>query len=293
MGAWSPEDDEDDGPDRGRKIAYAMLAVAILFVLGVAVFIGLQSLGGNKQDTITAPTLRGMTEAAARAALARDGLQLGEVQPKADASVAKGRVISQDPGAGEAVEKGGTVDIVVSSGKPDVTIPEVVGSTREEAANLLETAGFKVNEREDASSSEDEGTVTKVRPDEGSKAPAGSTVTIFYSSGLVSVPKVVGQSEDEAAARLRDAGFKVHTVTQRTSDDDPGTVISQVPDPGTRREQGSTVTIVVAREPEPEPEPTPTETETESPEPTPTETETPTPTPSETETPPGPDLPGD
>lgn len=53
------DDEDDEGPDRGRKAAYILLAVAIVFVLGVAAFIGLRSLGNGSPDTVSTPTLRG------------------------------------------------------------------------------------------------------------------------------------------------------------------------------------------------------------------------------------------
>lgn len=277
---WGPHDDEDEGPDRGRKIAYAMLAVAILFVLGVAAFIGLRAFGNANPDTLSAPTLVGSTPAEAEAILARNKLRLGQTEMAASETVPKGEIISQDPRAGDQVEVNSAVNITVSEGKPEVAVPEVIGTQIAEARSILTSRGFKVAEREDSGSTEDAGTVTRVTPREGTQAASGSTVTVYYSSGLIEVPNVLEQSEGEAEARLEDAGFKVRTVRQTTSEASAGTVIEQVPGSGSRRERGSTVTIVVAREPEPEPEPTPTPTETE------TETPTPTPTPTEpTETP--------
>ena len=97
---WGPHDDEDEGPDRGRKIAYAMLAVAILFVLGVAAFIGLRAFGNANPDTLSAPTLVGSTPAEAEAILARNKLRLGQTEMAASETVPKGEIISQDPRAG-------------------------------------------------------------------------------------------------------------------------------------------------------------------------------------------------
>jgi eukaryotic-like serine/threonine-protein kinase len=101
--------------------------------------------------------------------------------------------------------------------------------------------------------------VTRSTPAAGTQAPAGATVTLFYSTGLVDVPDVMGESQAIAEARLADAGFKVDTTHEPTADAPTGTVIKQDPPAGTRRERGSTVSIVVASEPEPTPTPTPTD----------------------------------
>ncbi|WP_020575026.1 Stk1 family PASTA domain-containing Ser/Thr kinase [Actinopolymorpha alba] len=294
-GDWhQPEPDE--GPDRGRKAAYVMLVIAILFVLGVAGFIGFNMLGGDgAPKTVVAPTLIGKTEEQARTILAQSQLRPGQTKSAGSDSAPKGQIIAQSPQPGASVQINSVVDITVSSGKPTVPVPEVVGKQIAEARTVLATAGFKVVDREDKEASSASGTVTRIDPSEGSVVPKGSTVTIYFSSGLAEVPDVRQQSLAEAEARLGDAGFKARKVWETTSDSSEGTVIRQVPNPGQRREIGSTVTIVVARAPAPEPPPKPEPTRTPEPDPEPTtppSTPTPEPTtPSPTDT--GfPDLPG-
>ena len=297
IGTWAASlDGESHQPDRRRTLMYVIPAVGALVLLVAGTVLGLRSFDTGSTNMLVAPSMRGMTQPEARSALARKGLQLGDVEESASESVPRGRVTSQNPLAGTTVEKGSTVDLTVSSGKPQVAIPDVLGSPRDEAANLLTARGLKVEEREDPSSTKAKGTVTRVSPAEGSMVSSGSTVTISYSSGLLPVPKVIGQSEDEAGARLNDMGFHVRTIERTTREADPGTVIGQTPDPGTRHKRGSTVTITVSRQPEPEPTPTPTETQapghgapgpddpgpSETPAPTPVPTPTPEPTPTET-----------
>jgi eukaryotic-like serine/threonine-protein kinase len=287
-GGYDDEDD-DDRPDRGRKIAYAMLIVAILFVLGVAAFIGLNALAGNGDgETTPTPTLIGKTEDQARRDLEAAGLELGTVNKK-PSNRKSGLIIAQNPDPGAPVNVGETVNITISSGKKTVEVPDVTGKQVQEAQAQLEAADFKVQTRQDPRSEEDKGTVTTTNPTAGTQVPEGTTITVYYSSGLIKVPEVLGETEDVAEARLQDAGFDVRSVDQVTTEATAGTVIDQVPSPGTRRERGSTVTIEIAREPEPEPTPTPTPTPT-TPSPTsPSPTETPTfpfPTDTPTKTPP-------
>jgi serine/threonine-protein kinase len=95
------------------------------------------------------------------------------------------------------------------------------------------------------------------------------TTTTATAEELVAVPRVVGLSEERAVGRLEGAAFEVE-VEREPAEAPAGQVFAQDPEPGSRVETGSTVTIRVA-EPRPAPEtvtvtePTPTETEPEEP----------------------------
>jgi serine/threonine protein kinase len=298
------DEEDEEGPDRGRKAAYILLAVAIVFVLGVAAFIGLQSLGKDSPNTVSTPTLRGKTLDQARADLVAAQLQLGKVTQQASEDAPKGQIVSQNPAPGSSAEVNSRVDVAVSSGKPTASVPAVIGKQVAEAKTLLESDGFQVDDQEDPNATGDAGTVTRVVPAEGSTVAAGSKITIYFSSGLIEVPGVEGESADVAEAQLKDAGFRVRRTFDTTSESDEGTVLKQVPGEGQRREPNSTVTIVIARAPKeqdppppPKPDPTPTQSDTPKPDPTPTDTPTdeptspepePEPTPTTTE----PNLPG-
>ena len=213
----------------------------------------------------TVPQLIGASESEAERALQARQLKLGKTVERPSEEAPKGELIAQEPAPAVSVEIGSVVDITVSSGKPDVRIPEVVGRQVAEARTTLEVAGFKVSDRVDAKSTRPEGEVTRMDPPEGSVVPKGSAVTLFYSTGMIEVPDVREKTEAEARAILIEAGFKVSSIPQPTADVPPGTVISQVPDPGTRRMAGAKVSIVIAQAPEPTAPPTPT------PDPTPTD----------------------
>ncbi|HET9497335.1 MAG TPA: PASTA domain-containing protein, partial [Candidatus Limnocylindria bacterium] len=93
----------------------------------------------------------------------------------------------------------------------------------------------------------------------------------------VDVPRLVGQTRDEANATLVQANLVLGSVTQEFSDQPEGTVIRSNPAEGTTVEVGDQVDIVLSRGPEPTPTPQPTPPPTPPPTPTP-----PPPTPSPT-----------
>ena len=88
----------------------------------------------------------------------------------------------RSPKAGEKVDKGSKVDIVVSSGPETDSVPGVVGKTESDATNTLSNAGFSVNvESGGTSDTYAKGYVMKQSPT--GTAKKGSTVTIYISEG--------------------------------------------------------------------------------------------------------------
>jgi len=133
------------------------------------------------------PDLVGMTQADAIAALTEAGLAVGEVTTQASAEIEAGRVMAQDPPADTKVERGSTVAIVLSTGPEPtptptptatvVQVPDVYGMDVTAAIERLESMGFVVDVRTQASSQPD-GTVIAQDPEADTLAPWGSTVKI-------------------------------------------------------------------------------------------------------------------
>ncbi len=163
----------------------------------------------------------------------------------ASKEVAEGRVISQDPQAGDQVDPQSKIDFVVSTGKPEVPLPDVVGQNKDDAADQLRSEGLRVvlTER-DADEPKDQ--VVEMQPPAGTEVSDGSKVTLFWSDGPEEVPSVIGKTEADATKLIEDAGFKVSRVTDASTEATKGTVLQQSPSAGQTLDKGSTVTIVVS-----------------------------------------------
>ncbi|MCX4653626.1 Stk1 family PASTA domain-containing Ser/Thr kinase [Streptomyces microflavus] len=129
-----------------------------------------------------------------------------------------------------------------------VPVPNLVGSTVQEAEQLAERAGVVVKVGgEEPCEQQEKGDICSQTPKDGTMDENG-TVTVMVSSGApkIEVPDVLEKSEDGARKALEDKGFTVN-VTAVESEKAEGTVIKQKPDGGTEAEDGSEVTITVAK----------------------------------------------
>jgi serine/threonine-protein kinase len=96
-----------------------------------------------------------------------------------ESSQPPGQVLSQSPDAGERVEPGSTVSIVVSSGEEESKVPNVIGRERREAVEAVRAAGLvPVVEEEETGVPGKGGRVIDQFPPPGRELPEGTEVTL-------------------------------------------------------------------------------------------------------------------
>lgn len=139
---------------------------------------------------------------------------------------------------------------MLMNGGKQAQVPDVVGKTYEEARIMIEDAGFKVGERSTEYDDEVEsGLVLRQTPGANSQAPEGSEIDLVISQGSeqVEVPDVLGMTESEARKEFSAKGFILDNIDVEESEDvEKGKIISQDPQPGTKANSGSMVSIVVS-----------------------------------------------
>jgi eukaryotic-like serine/threonine-protein kinase len=238
-----PYDDEVER--ERRRWPWVLLGLLLLAAIGLALY-----LGPLTPTKVLVPNVVGRPYQGAAASLRNKGFNV-TIDRVRDATSPVDTVIRQDPQPDTKAKKGATVTLTVSEGPGTVAMPNVIGDGRLAATKRLRRAGFKVEEQRQSSDSVPQNHVIGTAPGPGEVAQAGTTVTLTVSTGRqrVDVPKVTGLTRDEASSTLQDAGLRVD-VTERDSDQDPGTVLQQDPPSGTRVVEGTTVTITVAREPQ-------------------------------------------
>ncbi|MGW0501776.1 Stk1 family PASTA domain-containing Ser/Thr kinase [Micromonospora sp. NPDC003241] len=250
------------GDPRQRRASSWLIAMfAALGVLAVIALVAALLLNQRDDEDTPVPTLTGLSQQDAFAQIEQNGLTAALGDPVLSSDCTKGAVVSQTPAAGERVQPNSTVTVQICDGKPVVTIPSVVGGTREFAEQQLEELKLDVEVKQDDNAAP-EGQVLAIDPGAGERVEEGTKVTLTVSRGnVVRVPDVANLTEDEARKRLRDAGFEVRVQTGReVPADQAGRVLNQDPNANSQRTKGSRVTITISVEEEeedPEPSQTP------------------------------------
>ena len=207
--------------------------------------------GLNAPLIVTVPNVVGLTQSAATAALTAAGLAVGPVTNASSMTVPAGSVISQNPTAGGQAAAGSVVNLLVSSGPPLVTVPNVVGLTQGAATAAIIAASLTVGTTADAYSTEvTPGMIISQNPVGNTQIPEGGAVNLVVSLGpppIVEVPNVVGQTQSAASNTIAAADLFVGNITQASSlTVSAGLVISQNPVAGTQLSAGSAVALVIS-----------------------------------------------
>ncbi|GGK92528.1 putative serine/threonine-protein kinase [Sphaerisporangium melleum] len=240
-----------------------------LLVIGAFIGVGYAFLssGGDKPETTTVsiPIVKGQTADAAQAKLTSLGLKV-EIVEEFNSEVEKGTVIGSDPIAGEKVSSDTVVKLQVSKGVKQAAVPDVIGSTVDEATSTMEANKLNADVIYVVSAKE-QGKVFQTKPAAGAKVDEGSIVKLYVPKAATPVPDVTGQTQQDATATLKGAGFKVRVVKQTSETVAEGTVISQSPPPGSKLTANTTITLVVSSGPPEQTFPTdePTDVPTDQP----------------------------
>ena len=236
-------------PPRRRAWPWILLTILALALVGGIVWLVLNNQPGAAQ--VRVPNVVGKSLERATDILRERGFTV-DFKRSFDAAPAN-QVISQNPDADSLAAEGSTVELVVSRGQRETTVPDLTDMTRGEARQALEEANLRLGTVSRAPSEEvEEGLVISQNPPPEADVPVRSNVDITVSSGpeLVTVPSVEGETEADAIAAIQAAGLQVQINRAPDPDVEEGVVISQEPAAGVQLEAGDFVTILVSEGPE-------------------------------------------
>ncbi len=167
----------------------------------------------------------------------------------------KGVVVSQTPKPPKKVKENAHIVIRVSAGAHTVSIPNVVGLSKDEAVEKLKAENLSALVKTEVNDKKEAGTVIRTEPEAGETVDAEDTITIYVSGEerdlSTVVPNIIGLPRAKAASQLAARGLEMGTVTQVISTAEIGTVISQNPKAGTSGvTKGSSVAVTVSGDPE-------------------------------------------
>ena len=202
------------------------------------------------------PALINLPLAQARADVTKVHMTLKVGVPVKSITVGAGDVVSQNPKPGTSLKEGSTVNVVISGGKPDVSVPSLANMTCAQAAAALQTAHFQ---SVCAPGTYNNNVPTGVlvlwsigSTPNPSKAPYGSTITLVPSLGHTpaTVPNIPQTyTFDQAQAALQAVGLTATQNNQSSTTVSSGDVISTNPASGAQAPYGSSVTVNVSTGP--------------------------------------------
>jgi eukaryotic-like serine/threonine-protein kinase len=239
---------------RGRSAWWLLAGILGLVLVGLAGWFLFQAIAGNNEvppARISVPDLRGKPLDQAKLEATAAGLKPVE-RAEVNDEVPVGTVWNQDPVGGTAVDKDTEVTLVFNPGRQNVSVPNLLGRSVDDAESTLTALKLPYEVLERESNEASPGVVIGQDPPAG-EVPAGTKITITASIGLgqVEVPNVIGLDQVAAASQLAGKGFQVNTTQEPNDSVGAGKVIRTDPPANTMTDPGSTVTIVVSSGPPP------------------------------------------
>jgi serine/threonine-protein kinase len=237
-------------PPRGRSIWPWLLALGLIIAGGIGgwfLYTKIQDQLASSKP-VAVPDVMLLQKDLAKLKIEQAGLVPRIVKGTSD-TVPPGQVSEQDPPGGTKWNKGSTVTLTVSTGKPKVKVPNVVGQDVAAALTSLAGAGLQPHIVRIFSSAQPD-TVTAQQPHAGDSVVKGTSVRINVSRGAkpVPVPDVTGQPFANAKSALEGQGFQVAREDIQ-SDMPQGVVVAENPPQGTQVPRGTKITLSVSKGP--------------------------------------------
>ena len=273
------ESEEENKPDKKEKKkdfwqnvkSHKWWWIFSVIAAGLIIFIMIFALSGNnnKPRQVHIPDVTNITEKRAEKRLEAAGLQVGKVIRRQSDDIKKGHVIGTKPAAGNRVDQGKAIILIVSSGTSMVKVPDVVGDNYDEAAEKLENQGFDVVREDQYSNKMAKGNIISQSIAAGVEVkPTQTTITLMVSRGKQIKPKINtvtlkdlhNYSLKSAQDYAKEHGLTLQINQEYSDEVERGLVISMQPEAGTKVDRGSTVTIKVSHGPKEEKDTTITKT---------------------------------
>lgn len=172
-----------------------------------------------------------------------------EVQEVQNSQYETGEVYLQDPQRGTKIKKSDRIKLTVAVGTKMITIPNIYSLQFAQAKIALENLGFSVKEIAEPNTTALFGTVLRTTPEQGSQAPQGSNVIVYYASeeNLVDVENVIGYDVEAARRLLESIGLTLdENISRENSTMPEGTIIKQNPVEKLKVTRGSPVAITIS-----------------------------------------------
>ncbi|MEK7831237.1 MAG: PASTA domain-containing protein [Acidobacteriota bacterium] len=198
-----------------------------------------------KPQQVRVPDVLNQQQGNAEQALRIARLAVGQVT-KRESPRTVGTVLDQNPRAGTMVNVGSQVSLVIAEPET-VVVPDLRNGAQGNAEQLIANARLVVGQVTKRESPRAEGTVLDQNPSAGTRVNVGSQVSFVTAvPETVLVPELRNRTQGNAEQMIVNARLAVGQLTTQQATVAAGTVLSQMPAPGTRVTVGSSVNFVVA-----------------------------------------------
>lgn len=167
---------------RRKRLIPAWLVPSLIAIILVLSAGAVLARANYLASLVTTPDVVGRPFDIAVDSLSLQGLGARQVSTRFSSEVPEGSVISQDPAAASRVRQGTIIEIVVSAGAEQITLPDLVGSPLNQARERLTALGLGITVR-DVMSEAEAGTVLETFPAPGDVVRTGTSVRLSVSSG--------------------------------------------------------------------------------------------------------------
>ena len=211
---------------------------------------------------IEIPDVSNKTEEEAIKALVDAGFEEKNIKVKTEEhmTVKKDLVTRTDPEAGEGRNYKARITVYISTGIGKTFVPDLDGQTKEQAEDLLKTAGLIGEVVEEVNEEYPDGTVFKQEIEADTEVDKGTTVKYYVAvKELIKIPtndQFEGKRYEQVVAMIEslvkdgDRPFVIVDKESASTEYNEGAVVS-VEQAGKSVEKGSTITIIVSKGPGP------------------------------------------
>lgn len=190
----------------------------------------------------------------AKSIIENNGFVVGKVEEQYSDSIPVNQIISQSPTANSKLEKGGTIDLVVSKGSAYSNY-NLIGKTVDDAKSIVSADGIALNVNiKNSSNDADKDKDGKIVDQDKTKAKKGDTITVTvikYTQATLTIDssKVLNSTLANAKKYIDSLGLDVDVVYKDDSDiglSDDKLIVKDF-SPKTNIKKGDKITLTVAK----------------------------------------------
>ena len=243
--------------EKNKKLNLAIIiSGAVLFVLiALLCFIIIVLPKLNKPKEISVPDVTNMTIKEAEEELKKNGFTIkDEYEYKSSETIEEGKIIKTDPMAGLKRNKGKEITLVVSTGKPTITVENYVGQDVNKAQAALEYRKIVVTIEEKAVEDKEnykENVIIEQSVEPGTELREGEQIILFVPTLVTKYPDfTTGGWTLEGIKKFCEENDLILTIVEdERTDVKNGTIISVNRTPGDPVVAKTPITVTVSKYP--------------------------------------------